>query len=317
MPILVIAIVLLAACAGPESSAEPIDSPTESPSPAAPTATATAAPTEAPTATASPEPVGVMIAAGDIAACDEEGDSATAALIADLDGTVATLGDNVYPQGSDATYADCYGPTWGAFRDRTRPAIGNHDFDSDGGAAYSRYFGEVAGAPGEGWYSYDLGTWHVVVLNSMCAAVGCGTGSAQMDWLVADLAGSDATCTVAYWHHPRFSSGPYGGFPEVEPLWHALAAADAELVLVGHEHHYERFAPQTSSGEPDPEGIRQFIVGTGGKELRPTVGVVPNSEAIIDHAFGVLQLTLAPDAYEWSFFTADGAEADAGTGTCH
>ena len=257
-----------------------------------------------------------LIAAGDIAACDEEGDSATGTLVASMDGTVATLGDNVYPAGSVEAYAQCYAPVWGSFLDRTRPTMGNHDAQDDGGAAYFEYFGDAAGRPGEGWYSYALGAWHVVALNSNCGLVGCGPGSAQLAWLVEDLAASGARCTLAYWHHPLFSSGPRGGFADVAPLWQALEASGAELVLVGHDHLYERFAPQTSDGSADSGGLRQFIVGTGGKELYRRTGAAPNSELAIDDSFGVLELTLRPSGYGWSFLTTDGREADRGSGAC-
>jgi alkaline phosphatase len=246
-----------------------------------------------------------------------EGDSATAALIAGLDGTVATLGDNVYPAGSDETFAECYDPGWGAFLDRTRPAVGNHDLSGDGGLAYFRYFGDGAGVPGEGWYSYDIGNWHIVVLNSNCELIPCTPGSAQYEWLVDDLAAAPVACTLAYMHHPRFSSGPHGDYPPVGPLWEALHAAASDVVLVGHDHLYERFAPQTPAGVADPNGIRQFTVGTGGYQLYSSERVAPNSEVLIDDRLGILQLTLQPDSYEWRFLTVDGGEADTGTGVCH
>ena len=263
-----------------------------------------------------PAPVATILAAGDIAGCDHVRDSGTAALIEAREGTVLTLGDNVYPSGSDATYATCYETAWGAFKDRTRPAIGNHDIEADGGAAYFRYFGAAAGAAGEGWYSFDLGAWHVVALNSNCGAFGCGAGSPQHDWLVADLAASDAECTLAYWHHPRFSSGPHGDDGSVADLWRALDEADADLALVGHDHLYERFAAQTADGAADPDGLRQITVGTGGAGLYGSERVAPNSELIIDDAFGVLVLTLRADSYDWSFVRTDGVDADKGSAAC-
>jgi acid phosphatase type 7 len=256
------------------------------------------------------------MAAGDIAACDQERDSAVAALIADREGTVATLGDNVYPSGSDETYASCYDPAWGGFRDRTRPAIGNHDIESEGGAAYFRYFGAAAGTAGEGWYGYDLGAWHVIALNSNCQSVDCDAGSPQHEWLVADLAANDSDCTLAYWHHPRFSSGPHGDSPSVAALWEALDVADADLVLAGHDHLYERFAPQDPDGVADPAGLRQITVGTGGEDLYEVERDTPNSELTIDDEFGVLVLTLRSDSYEWSFVTTDGSVADSGSAEC-
>jgi len=302
---------VLGACAGPEASA------TLGPSRAPASSEASASVTALPSSTSTPEPVATVIAAGDIAACDRGGDSATAALVAETDGTVATLGDNVYPAGSDETFSQCYDPAWGGFLDRTRPAVGNHDLQDDGGAAYHRYFGDRAGTLGEGWYSYDIGDWHVVVLNSNCELIDCDPGSPQYEWLVADLAASDATCTLAYMHHPRFSSGPHGDYAPVAPLWDALDEADADLLLVGHDHLYERFAPQTPTGEADPEGIRQFTVGTGGYDLYRAERVAPNSELIIDDALGVLELTLGATFYDWRFLTVDGTVADAGSGRCH
>lgn len=311
---------VLAACADGGASRSP--SPSGAPSTSAVPASSFAASSRgaSPLASAAPEPPdGRLVAAGDIAACDSEHDSLTGALIESLgdDVTVATLGDNVYPSGTGATFADCYHPAWGAFLDRTRPALGNHDVEADGGAAYHAYFGDRAGGAGDGWYSYDIGEWHAVVLNSNCELIPCGVGSAQHDWLVADLAASDAVCTLAYQHHPRFSSGMHGDYPPVAPLWEALQDAGADVLLVGHDHNYERLAPQTPSGEPSPEGIRQFTVGTGGSELRPAFRTTPNSELIVDDAFGVLELTLHAGSYDWRFLTIDGVEADAGTGPCH
>lgn len=310
--------IALAACAGPQVS-DPSRlasvSPSSVPSSAAPTPTP-----GRPTAGATPqaEPV-TVVAVGDIASCAYDTDAATAALAAELDpDLVLTVGDNVYPAGSDETYAGCYDPAWGELRDITRPAIGNHDVQADGGAAYFAYFGDAAGTPGEGWYSYDVGGWHVVVLNSMCEMVGCGAGSAQLEWLRADLAASDAACTLALWHHPRFTSGRHGPHAFTAPFWEALHEAGAEVVLVGHDHMYERMAPMAPDGSADPErGIRQFTVGTGGAELYPQTSVHPRSEVVIDDAFGVLRLELSADAYAWSFVTLGGVEADAGSGTCH
>jgi len=259
------------------------------------------------------------VAAGDIADCTLEGDSATAALIEERpDAVVAALGDLVYPNGTDDTYARCYVPAWGDFVERTRPTAGNHDLAADAGAAYWDLFGDSAGTPGEGWYSYELGSWHVVVLNSNCDRIGCDIGSAQHDWLVADLAASDADCTLAYWHHPQFTSGKHWSEPVFGvDFWITLADGGAELVLTGHDHHYERFAPMDARGIPAPDGLRQFVIGTGGGVLRPVVRLAPGSEAIVDDAYGILELSLSPGSYAWSFIGADGSELDAGTGSCH
>jgi alkaline phosphatase len=286
---------------------------------ASPRATASASPSDSPSPSASPSPppeVATVIAAGDIAGCEWDRDSATAALVKEREATVLTLGDNVYDEGSDVNFQRCYDPSWGAFLERTRPAIGNHDMEGDGGTAYYRYFGDAAGTPGEGWYSFDLGEWHLVALNSNCRVIGCEPGSAQYEWLVADLAASDARCTLAFWHHPRFSSGPHGSDASVADLWRALDEADADVVLAGHDHLYERFAPQTADGAPAPDGVRQFTAGTGGAELYAIERETPNSELALNTAHGVLVLTLEPTAFAWSFVTTDGSVADEGSADC-
>ena len=270
------ALIVLAACAGPNAS---VSEEASRPAPVS------ASPSASPSASATPSPIiaadARLVAAGDIASCEEEGDSATAALIATLgdDITVATLGDNVYPSGDGLTYESCYDPVWGGWLERTYPAIGNHDAETDGGAAYHAYFGDRAGPPDVAWYSYEIGAWHAVVLDSNCGLVGCAPGSPQHAWLVADLAASDSSCTLAYWHHPRFSSGPHGDEPATGPFWDALQDAGADVILVGHDHLYERFAPQAPDGSAFDGGIRQFTVGTGGKELYEAARIAPNSRA--------------------------------------
>ncbi len=196
----------------------------------------------------------VLIAAGDIAGCGHLGDTATAAVVASTGGTVATLGDHVYNNGTAAQFRNCYGPTWGRFKGRTRPALGNHEYRTPGAAGYFTYFNDGrAGQRGKGWYSYNLGSWHVIVLNSNCTQVACGKGSEQERWLRADLAAHANKCTLAYWHHPRFSSdNRHGNWPAVGPFWDALYEHGADLVLAGHAHVYERFAPQTPGGQPIP-----------------------------------------------------------------
>src|SRR5262249_29947273 len=198
---------------------------------------------------ASPAPV--LIAAGDIADCRNPAREATARLLDGLAGTIAALGDEAYPTGSAEDYANCYDPTWGPYKARTRPALGNHEYDTPEAAGYFGYFGGAGGAPGQGYYSYDLGTWHVVVLNSNCGQIaGCQAGSPRVQWPRADLAAHPAHCTLAYWHHPLFSSGN-SAFPDVRPFWDALYDARADVVLSGHDHFYERFAPQQPDGTAD------------------------------------------------------------------
>lgn len=270
-------------------------------------------------ADASADPV--LVGAGDIASCAQTGDAATAALLGQVGGSVFTLGDNAYETGSPADYAGCYGPTWGRFKSRTHPAPGNHDYyTSPVAAGYFGYFGAQAGPRGKGYYSYDVGAWHVVVLNSECASVGgCGTGSPEERWLRADLAAHPATCTLAYWHTPRFSSGAlYGDDTGYQRFWQALYDAGADVVMNGHEHVYERFGPQTPSGAADPGfGIRQFTVGTGGEGHYAFRKPRPNSQVRNNTTFGVLALTLHPTGYSWRFVPAGGAFTDQGTASCH
>ena len=264
-----------------------------------------------------------LVGAGDIASCDDlAGAAATAKLIDNIPGTVFAAGDLAYPDGSDEQFAKCYGPTWGRFKDRTHPSPGNHEYHSDGASGYVRYFGAAAGDPKKAYYSYDLGAWHIIALNSECQDVGgCGVGSQQEQWLRQDLNAHPAKCTLAYWHKPLFSSGAaHGNDPEVKPLWDALYAADADVVINGHDHDYERFAPQDASARLDQQrGIREFVVGTGGKNShRSFASPKPNSEVRQADTFGVLKLTLHATSYDWEFVPeADKTFTDFGSGTCH
>lgn len=260
-------------------------------------------------------PSAVLVGAGDIATCDSSADEATAALLDGIAGTVFTLGDNAYPDGTAEQYAACYHPSWGRHRARTRPAAGNHDYRTRRGAPYYAYFGPRAGEPGGGYYSYDLGGWHIVVLNS---EIDMDAESEQMMWLARDLAANPARCTAAYWHHPRYSSGSHGSHSRLRAAWKALYDAGAEVVLSGHDHDYERFGPQGPDGAADPaRGLRQFVVGTGGKRLRGFRRAEPNSEVRIDDAHGVLRVDLYPDGYRWSFLSTDGRVLDRGRSSCH
>lgn len=264
-------------------------------------------------------PTAVLVGAGDIAGCESRSDDATAALLDTIAGTVFTLGDNSYPDGSAQSFADCYGPTWGRQRARTRPALGNHDYIADHAASYFAYFGSAAGTPGEGWYSYDAGTWHVVVLNAVCGELTgrCGAKSPQLQWLRADLAAHPAKCTLAYWHSPRWSSGVHGDDASVQAFWDALDAAGADVVLNGNDHDYERFAPLDATGRPAANGIREFVAGTGGAGLRPIQSVHPYSEFHRDDVHGLLRLALRDGGYTWSFLAApSGQVVDQGQGTC-
>lgn len=262
----------------------------------------------------------VLVGAGDIASCARHGDEATADLLDGIAGTVATLGDNAYLSGKSAEFGKCYDPSWGRHKARTMPSAGDEDYETAGASGYFGYFGAAAGDPQEGYYSYERGTWHVVVLNSNCTKVGgCGAGSAQERWLREDLRAHPSSCTAAYFHHPRYSSGRVGNHSSVRPFWKALHEAGAEVVLSGHSHTYERFAPQDPSGRTDQaRGIRQFVVGTGGRSLNSFGTEQANSEKRISGSFGVIRLELRPGGYDWQFVTAPGGKvADSGSGSCH
>jgi hypothetical protein len=264
-------------------------------------------------------PPDVLVGAGDIAKCNSVGDEATASLLDGLPGTVFTAGDNVYGGGGLTDFTDCYGPSWGRHKDRTRPATGNHDYDTAEATGYFDYFGTAAGDPAKGYYSYDIGAWHVVVLNSNCTAVtgGCGPGSPQEQWLRADLAAANARCSVTYFHHPLFSSGEHGDNPVMAPLYQTMYDYGVDIVLAGHDHHYERFALQDAFGNATADGFRQFVVGTGGASHSPLNLPKPNSEARDDQTYGVIKLTLRSGAYDWEFIPEQGKTyTDAGTASC-
>jgi hypothetical protein len=266
------------------------------------------------TARAAADPV--LIGAGDIATCGNSDDTRTAQLVADSGGIPFTVGDNAYSSGTAAEFANCYKPTWGRFKGLTHPVVGDNEYLTAGAAPYFDYFGSAAGR--QGWYSYDVGTWHVVVLNSNCAEVGgCGKGSAQERWLRADLAANGTRCIAAMWHEPRFSSA-YSNSSKTEPFWEALYEYGADIVLNGHHHVYERFAPQDPDGRADPKGIREFIVGTGGMSLTGSFRTVqPNSQVRNNRTKGVLKLTLHRDSYDFDFVPVPGSSFhDSGSGSC-
>jgi hypothetical protein len=317
---------LLVACGGGGGSKQAQRSVTTSvPASATTTVKTSTPPGGAPTTTAlvnpGPGKTATLLAAGDIASCSSNGDEATAAL---LDGrpnaAVATLGDNAYESGTASEFARCYDPTWGRQKARTHPAIGNHEYGVAKAAGYFAAFGAAAGEAPLGWYSYDLGDWHVIVLNSNCEMVGCATGGTQETWLRADLAAHPAMCTLAYWHHPRFSSGTtHGSSTAVLPLYTALYEAGADVILNGHEHNYERFAPLDPTGKPDDaRGIREFVAGTGGVSHYPFGTPLPGSEVRNDNTFGLLALTLRAGGYSWQFVPEAGKSfTDSGSAGCH
>jgi calcineurin-like phosphoesterase family protein len=262
----------------------------------------------------------VLVGAGDIATCQDTGDEATSALLDAIPGMVVALGDNAYASGTPQEFARCYDPSWGRHRARTQPAIGNHEYATPSGSGHFGYFGSAAGERGKGYYSYDLASWHVIVLNSNCDAIGgCRAGSPQEQWLRADLAASGARCTLAYWHHPRWSSGMHGNDAATDAFWRALYTAGAEVILVGHDHHYERFAPQDPNALADStRGIRQFVVGTGGAPLRPVTQRAANSELVRDDTHGLLKLSLQADRFDWEFIPVAGMTfSDHGSAQCH
>jgi hypothetical protein len=270
-------------------------------------------------------PTATLVAAGDVACapsvevtaeqCQQE---ATADLVEGLKpDAVLVLGDTAY-ETVDAETLKGYDASWGRFLDRTHAVVGNHEYFGTGPDAYWSYFGDRAGPRDEGWYSFDVGAWHVVVLNSECDDVDCSPDGEQGRWLADDLGGNSARCTVAAFHRPRFSSGDeYGDDESVSGFWQILQDAGVDVVLNGHEHSYERFAPQRDSGRATAEeGMAEFVVGTGGRDLRGFGETKPNSEVRWNDSFGVLALTLRPDGYDWRFHATNGADVDSGSAAC-
>jgi acid phosphatase type 7 len=262
----------------------------------------------------------ILLAAGDIAECDHHGDEATARLLAEHPtATIAALGDLAYQHGTTREFERCFSPSWGRFRDRIRPAPGNHDHATKDAAGYVRYFGP----PAEFRYSYNLGRWHVVVLDSDCWRVGgCDITDPQAQWMRADLRANRRRCTLAYWHRPPFSSGRYGDAKDtarVRALWQVAVEEGVDLVLAGHEHSYERFAPMDATGAIDRDlGTRLIIVGTGGGNLRRyRTPRLPATEVRNADTWGVLRLTLRADGYDWRFLPVRGRPfTDSGSSDC-
>jgi len=300
--------------------------PTPLPTPT-PRATFTVFPTWTP-APLQPEAQSILIGAGDIEKCGGEGAGQTAGEIEEImeklssfqEIEIFTAGDNSNDAGSPDEYK-CFAQDWGRFKDRIHPVVGNHDYFTPLAEGYYDYFGAAAGDPTKGYYSFNLGAWHIVMLNSNCAQVGgCDAGSPQESWLKADLAAYPARCTLAVWHEPLYISGDKNA-EFTQPFWQDLYNAGAEIVVSGHQHQYERFAPQDARGRLDLSlGLREFVVGTGGAILEPplTNDIRRNSETIISQEHGVIQFTLYPTRYEWQFIPVDSqAKADSGQGECH
>lgn len=253
----------------------------------------------------------VLVGAGDIALCGG-GSEATARLLDAIEGIVFTAGDNAYPSGTPKDFADCYAPTWGRHRDRTKPTAGNHDYETAGASGFFDYFEEQLPADRLGYYKYQYGPWRIIALNS---EVGVGTSSNQYRWLKDELS-TNVGCTLAIWHRPLFTSGPNLENVDMRDIFRLLYDSNADVVINGHDHLYERFAPQDANGRADSaRGIREFVVGTGGIALYEPGPRRPNSEVILK-SWGVLKLTLTDGAYSWDFIPVSGTH-DTGSGVCH
>jgi len=267
-----------------------------------------------------------LVGAGDIASCSSDRDKATANVLANVSGTVFTLGDNVYPDGTAAQFQNCYHPTWGTQKWRTKPSVGNHEYHTPKASGYFTYFGARAGEPSKGYYTYKRGSWRIIVLNSNCSAVGgCASTSTQGQWLRQTLKNYPARCTLAYFHHPLFASTGAAS-PEVRSFWNILYNHNADVILSGHAHYYERFARQRPDGTRDlSRGIREFVVGTGGAppvdsmtSPRVANSVVDSEKSPGTTAYGVLRLRLSTGSYAWKFLPVAGETfTDSGTGQCH
>lgn len=259
------------------------------------------------------EPV-TLWAAGDIAQCGVEGARQTGEFLRRQSGPILALGDLAYPKGRPEDFANCFAPAWGTLNARLIPVPGNHEYGTPGAAGYFEYFGSAAGEPGRPWHSRRIGAWRIIGLDSNLEGA---AAQAQVRWLEQELTASREKCVLAFYHHPRHSSGHHGDQLRVEALWQTLARHGTTLVLAGHDHHYERFAPRDGSGAPNPRGIRSFIVGTGGARLYDIAPPVAPSEFTWNRGWGVLRLTLETDTYRWQFMPSDGsASPDSGLGKC-
>ncbi len=251
----------------------------------------------------------VLVGAGDIATCTNSYDTATAKLLGSIPGTIFAAGDEAYPSGTATDFKDCYGPTWGLYKSRTKPVPGNHEYKTSGASAYFSYFNNIPS-----YYAYNLGSWRIYALNS---EISISATSAEVKWLTADLAANPHQCVLAYWHRPRWSSGKHGNNSDVQALWSTLYNAGAELVLNGHDHDYERFAQMNASGSAVSKGMREFVVGTGGAGLYTFGTINSTSQVHNSSTHGVLKLTLNPTSYSWQFVPVAGQTfTDSGTTNC-
>lgn len=252
----------------------------------------------------------VLVGAGDIATCTNTNDTATARLLDNISGTVFTVGDNAYVNGTSAEYSNCYHPTWGRHKSRTKPVPGNHDYNTSGASGYYNYFNNVSA-----YYAYNLGDWRIYALNSN---IDVSSTSPQVNWLKNDLAANSRRCVLAYWHHPRWSSGSrHGSSTKMQTIWKTLYDAGAELVVSGHEHNYERFKQMNASGSAVSSGLRQIVVGTGGASLYPFGSSLSTSEVRNSTTYGVLKLSLSSTGYSWNFVPIAGRTfTDNGSTSC-
>ena len=268
----------------------------------------------------------VIVAAGDIA-CNSNNTTSntchhqiTSDLIMRINpDAILTLGDNQYENGELVNYNAFYGPSWGRVLEKTFPSPGNHEYGTAGAAGYFDYFGQRAGNPLKGYYSYDIGSWHIVSLNSNCGSVGgCSTNSTQAEWLDSDLSSHNNACTLVYWHHPRFSAGSHGDNSFMDYFWQLLDSHNVDIALAGHDHNYQRFAPMDLTGSADANGIREFVVGTGGKSHYSLDSSAHSTlEAYDTSTFGVLKMTLHDTSYDWEFVGESGNTIDSGTWNCN
>ncbi len=282
------------------------------------------------TTTTRPQPDAVVAAVGDMSCATGTPvtfDACRQGSVSDLvvnDPQIAyllALGDLQYQNGALSEFQSAYEASYGRVKTKTKPVPGNNEYGTPGASGYFTYWGGAAGQPGQGYYSFDIGkSWHLVALNGNCDTVSCASDSDQVRWLRADLVAHPRPCVLAYWHQPRFSSGgEHGSDPSVGPFWEALQEAGADIVLGGHEHNYERFEPQLPDGTPSPAGMREFVVGTGGRNIFRFARDVPpilNSASRLQ-TFGILKLTLDDRAYSWQFVNEAGIVLDQGSGTCH
>jgi len=331
LSILIFMMVFITGCASDDEfsslSTEGVPSTQERTASPSPSLTNTATPTRtapppSPTMTLPPLPTSTPVyfsGAGDVSICGQTGDDQTAAILMNQvgHGLFFVAGDSSNENGNMYEYQNCFSPSWGNLLPNLRVVPGNHDYYSNPVENYWIYFDGVAGEPGKGWYSFEHGDWHIVMLNSNCGYVGCGPSSEQIAWLKQDLENTSSDCSLAIWHHPRFNSGIAGNADWLYTFWDVLYEQGVDVIVNGHDHHYERMAKINPKGEIDPNlGIRSFVVGTGGASFYAIDQVQPFSEIRITNQFGIIQFTLNPASYTWQFINVNGEIMDQGEDTC-